>query len=289
MDREYKNDVIAGKNPVLEALKAQRPINKIFIQRGERERGREQEGGRDQERVRGLEQERGHLQEGGRERGRERERDGVAKLIEALARERGIPVQFADKAKLDGFTGGGAHQGVLAIASLRQYSSVEDILKLAIEKNESELIIVLDGIEDPHNLGAIIRTAEAVGAHGVIIPKRRAAGLTQIVGKTSSGAVEFVNIARVPNIVEVLKNLKRLGVWVIGTDMDPNGTEYLNCDMRDRIALVFGGEGKGLGRLVRETCDFVVNIPMKGRVASLNASVAAGVIMYEALRQRRQC
>jgi 23S rRNA (guanosine2251-2'-O)-methyltransferase len=247
MDREYNNDILMGKNPILEALKARRPINKILIQRGEHE--------------------------------------GTVRLIEAKAREQGIPVQFADKAKLDGLTGGGSHQGVLALASLKRYSDVDEILRYANEKNEPELIIVLDEIEDPHNLGAIIRTAETAGAHGIIIPKRHSAGLTPVVGKSSAGAVEFINIARVPNITEVLKNLKSHGLWVIGADAKAE-TSYLECDMKDRIAIVIGGEAMGLGRLVRETCDFVVSIPTRGKISSLNASVAAGIMMFEALRQR---
>jgi len=206
-------------------------------------------------------------------------------VIEAMAREQGVIVQFVDKAKLDGMTGGGAHQGVIAMASLKEYSSVEDLLLVAADRNEPEFLIILDGVEDPHNLGAIIRTAEAVGAHGVIIPKRRSTGLTPIVGKASSGAVEYMSIARPANLVETMKLLKKRGIWIIGADAGGDNV-FTKCDMKGRIALALGGEGKGLGRLVRENCDFVVSIPMKGKIGSLNVSVAASVMMYEALRQR---
>ena len=247
MNKQIQSDMIVGRNPVLEAIKAGRPINKIFILRGERE--------------------------------------GTARVIEAMAMERGFVVQHVAKAKLDGLTGGGTHQGVIAMASSKQYSDVEDIFNIAKERNEPEFIVILDEVEDPHNLGSIIRSCEAVGVHGVIIPKRRSAALTPIVGKSSAGAIEYIAVARVPNLSETMKQLKKRGVWIIGADAG-GGIPFTECDMKGSIALVVGGEGKGLGRLVRETCDFVVNLPMKGKIESLNASVAAGVMLYEALRQR---
>ena len=247
MDKRYQNDMITGRNPVMEALKAGRPINKIFILQGERE--------------------------------------GMARVIMAMAIERGIVVQQVAKAKLDGLTGGGVHQGVVAMASLKQYSDVDDIFDVAKERNEPAFIIVLDEIEDTHNLGSIIRTCDAAGVHGVIIPKRRSATITPIVGKSSAGAIEYVAVARVSNIAETLKQLKKRGVWIIGADTDGD-IPFTQCDMKGSIALVIGGEGKGVGRLVKETCDFLVNVPMKGKISSLNASVAAGILMYEALRQR---
>jgi 23S rRNA (guanosine2251-2'-O)-methyltransferase len=239
--------MISGRNPVLEALRAGRPINKILLQRGERE--------------------------------------GSIRAIEAAARDRGLVVQAVDKAKLDGMTGGGSHQGVIALAAFKEYSDIGDILAFAAEKGEKPLLIIADEVEDPHNLGSIIRTAEAVGAHGVVIPKRRAVGLTPVVAKASSGAIEYMRIARVPNIAETIRALKKQGLWIVGADAG-GALRYTDCDFDCGLALVIGGEGAGLGRLVREACDFLVCLPMRGSISSLNASVAASVLMYEALRQR---
>ena len=191
----------------------------------------------------------------------------------------------ADKRKLDFMSRTHAHQGVIALASVREYVSVADILNAAREKGEAPLIVVCDEISDPHNLGAIIRTAECAGAHGVIIPKRRSAGLTSVVGKTSAGAVSYVPVARVPNIAALLKELQKEGVWVFGTAAEGTTTLY-DADLKGPAAIVIGSEGDGMTRLVREGCDFLVSIPMKGKISSLNASAAAAILLYEAVRQR---
>jgi 23S rRNA (guanosine2251-2'-O)-methyltransferase len=240
-------DLIAGRNPVIEALKAGRPMNKILMQKGERE--------------------------------------GSARMIEAMARTQGIVVLQSDKSTLDSMLGGGFHQGVIAFVAAKAYASLEDIIKAAAESGEPMLAIIADGVEDPHNLGAIIRTAEAVGAHGVVIPKRRAVGLTSVVSKASAGAIEHVTIARVPNTTDAIKELKKHGAWAIGADQGAE-LDYTACDMRGGVALVVGGEGDGMGMAARSQCDYLARLPMRGRLASLNASVAASVLMYEALRQR---
>ncbi len=192
----------------------------------------------------------------------------------------------ADRRKLDAMSVTHAHQGVIAIASVRDYVSVEDILETARQKGQAPFIVVCDEISDYHNLGAIIRTAEAAGVHGVIIPKRRSAGLTATVSKTSAGAVEYMNVARVSNITATLKELKKAGIWIFGTAADGD-TMLWQADLRGPAAIVIGSEGGGMSRLVAETCDFNVRIPMTGQVASLNASVSAAVLMYEAVRQRQ--
>jgi 23S rRNA (guanosine2251-2'-O)-methyltransferase len=174
---------------------------------------------------------------------------------------------------------------VIALAAVREYASVDDILNAAREKGEAPLIVVCDELSDPHNLGAVIRTADAAGAHGVIIPKRRSAGLTAIVAKTSAGAVSYMPVARVANIPSLLKDLKKQGVWVFGTAADGNTTLY-NADLKGPAAIVIGSEGSGMSRLVAENCDFLVSIPMKGKISSLNASAAAAILLYEAVRQR---
>ncbi len=240
---EPKPDVIAGRNPVSEAIRSGRPIDKILVARGEK--------------------------------------TGAVVGILAKAREKQIPVKEADRVKLDFLSGSAPHQGIIALAAAKEYSSVEDILAYAAEKGEPPFLIVLDELEDPHNLGAIIRTAECVGAHGVIIPKRRSVGLSYTVGK----AVEYMRVARVTNIANLLDDLKKQGVWIYGADM--NGTDYTQCDMSGACALVIGNEGKGMARLVREKCDVIVSLPMKGHINSLNASVAAGILMYHALQGRR--
>ncbi|MBQ1806990.1 MAG: 23S rRNA (guanosine(2251)-2'-O)-methyltransferase RlmB, partial [Ruminococcus sp.] len=233
---EPKPDVIAGRNPVSEAIRSGRPIDKILVARGEK--------------------------------------TGAVVGILAKAREKQIPVKEADRVKLDFLSGSAPHQGIIALAAAKEYSTVEDILAYAAEKGEPPFLIVLDELEDPHNLGAIIRTAECVGAHGVIIPKRRSVGLSYTVGKASAGAVEYMRVARVTNIANLLDDLKKQGVWIYGADM--NGTDYTQCDMSGACALVIGNEGKGMARLVREKCDVIVSLPMKGHINSLNASVAAG-------------
>lgn len=246
-DIEIKNDIIEGRNAVIEALRAGRAIDKIFIAKGE------------------VDKALGH--------------------IASTAREKGIVVVETDRHKLDLKSITHAHQGVIAIAAVRNYCEVSDILAYAAEKNETPFVIVCDEISDPQNLGAIIRSAECVGAHGIIIPKRRSAGLTAIVGKASAGAVEHMLIARVPNIPAAIKELKDNGLWVYGTAADGK-SDLWHTDFTGAVALVIGSEGDGMGRLVKENCDFVVSLPMKGQVSSLNASAAAAITMYEILRQR---
>ena len=202
-----------------------------------------------------------------------------------LLRERGIPYQFVDRTTLDRLSGGANHQGIMAYVAAREYATVEQILALAEAQQEDPLILMLDEVEDPHNLGAIIRTVHAVGAHGVIIPKRRSVALTGTVAKTSAGAVEHVLVARVANLVQTLKELQAAGCWVTGAEAD--GKDVYACDLTGPRVLVIGGEGRGLSRLVRESCDEIVSLPMRGKVNSLNASVATSVLLYEILRQRR--
>ncbi|MBR4098591.1 MAG: 23S rRNA (guanosine(2251)-2'-O)-methyltransferase RlmB [Clostridium sp.] len=245
---ETENDgVIEGRNAVVEALRAGVTIDKIFILKGET--------------------------------------DATLGHIASTAREKGIVVVDADRRKLDNMSRTHSHQGVIALAAVREYATVDDILNAAREKGEPPLIVVCDELSDPHNLGAVIRTADAAGAHGVIIPKRRSAGLTAVVGKTSAGAVAHVPVARVPNLPTLLKELKEEGVWVFGTAAEGNTTLY-QADLKGPAAIVIGSEGDGMGRLVTETCDFTVSIPMRGKINSLNASAAAAVLLYEAVRQR---
>ena len=242
-----REDLIEGRNAVTEALRAGRNIDKIYIAKGE------------------VDKTLGH--------------------IASRAREMGIVVVEADRRKLDSMSVTHSHQGVVALAAVREYSSIDDILRIAEERGEAPFVIVCDEISDHHNLGAIIRTAECVGVHGIIIPKRRSAGLTPIVGKTSAGAVEHMAVARVSNLTAAIKELKERGLWVYGTAADaPAGMWETN--LSGPICLVIGSEGDGMGRLVRENCDVLVSIPMHGKVNSLNASAAAGILMYEVLRQR---
>lgn len=241
-----KSDVIAGRNPVSEAIRNGRAIDKILVARGEK--------------------------------------NGAVVGILAKAREKQILVKEVDRTKLDFVCGNETHQGIVAFAAVREYSTVEDILSYAEEKGEAPFIMILDEVEDPHNLGAIIRTAECAGVHGVIIPKRRSAGLSYTVGKASAGAVEYMRVARVTNIAVLIDELKEKGVWVYGADM--NGTDYSKCDFSGACAIVIGNEGKGISRLVREKCDVIVSLPMKGKINSLNASVAAGILMYSAMKNR---
>ena len=248
-ERDAEADgLIEGRNAVTEALRAGTPIDKIFIARGETDKTL------------------GH--------------------IASTARAAGVVVVEADRRKLDYMSATKAHQGVIALAAVREYASVEDILSAARERGEAPLLVVCDEISDPHNLGAIIRTAECAGAHGVIIPKRRSAGLTSIVGKTSAGAVSYVPVARVPNIPALLEQLQKEGVWVFGTAAEGT-TELYSADLKGPAAIVIGSEGEGMTRLVREKCDFLVSIPMKGKISSLNASAAAAILLYEAVRQRQ--
>lgn len=246
-ENEIKNDIIEGRNAVIEALRVGRSIDKIFIAKGETDKTL------------------GH--------------------IASKAREAGIVVVDADRRKLDNMSVTHAHQGVIALIGVNEYCTVEDILSLAEDRGEAPFVIVCDEVSDPRNLGAIIRSAECAGAHGVIIPKRRSAGLTAIVGKASAGAAEHMAIARVPNIPAVIKELKEKGLWVYGAAAG-GSNDLWKTDFTGSMALVIGSEGDGIGRLVRDNCDFIVNIPMVGKINSLNASAAASVIMYEVLRQR---
>ncbi|MBR1482332.1 MAG: 23S rRNA (guanosine(2251)-2'-O)-methyltransferase RlmB [Ruminococcus sp.] len=243
---EPKPDIIAGRNPVSEALRGNRQVDKILVAKGEK--------------------------------------NGAVVAILAKARNRGIPVKEVDRQKLDYLSGGAVHQGIIAFAAVKEYCTVEDILHCAEERGEPPFLLVLDEVEDPHNLGAIIRTAECAGVHGVIVPKRRSAGLSYTVGKASAGAVEYMNIARVTNIAQTVDELKARGVWIFGADM--NGTDYRSCNFQGACAIVIGNEGKGISRLVREKCDVIVSLPMRGHINSLNASVAAGILMYEAMQTR---
>lgn len=246
-DNEEKNsDLIIGRNAVSEALKSDRAIDTLLVLKGER--------------------------------------NGSVGRIIAECREKEIVIKEVDKKKLDFLCGQGNHQGVAAWAAVHEYSTVEAMLDLAKERGEDPFIIVCDELEDPHNLGAIIRTAETTGAHGIIIPKRRNASLTWAVGKASAGAVEYVPVARVANIASTLDELKKQGLWVYTADMD--GSNWCETDFRGGVILVVGSEGKGVSRLVKEKSDFVVSLPMRGKITSLNASVAASVLMYEVARQR---
>ena len=247
-DNEIRNEIIEGRNAVIEALRVGKSIDKIFIAKGETDRTL------------------GH--------------------IASKARECGIVVVDADRRKLDAMSVTHAHQGVIALIGVSEYCSIDDILKIAEEKGEAPFVIVCDEVSDPRNLGAVIRSAECAGAHGVIIPKRRSAGLTAIVGKASAGAAEHMAIARVPNIPSALKELKDKGLWIYGAAAGGESGLW-STDFTGSMALVIGSEGDGMGRLVRDNCDFIVSIPMVGKINSLNASAAASVIMYEVLRQRR--
>ena len=210
--------------------------------------------------------------------------DGSVQKIAGKAKDRKVPVFFADRQRLDKLAGGTGHQGVVAVVSDYRYCTVDDILARAAERGEDPFVILLDGLEDPHNLGAIMRTAECAGAHGIIIPKRRSVSVTDVVAKTSAGAVEYMLCAKVANVGAAIEKLQNAGVWICAVDMD--GEAMTARDLTGPIGLVIGGEGSGVGRLVKEKCDFVVSIPMKGRITSLNASNAAAILMYEVVRQR---
>lgn len=241
-----RNDIIAGRNPVMEAIRSGRSIESILVAKGER--------------------------------------SGSVVAIIAKAKQKNIPVKDVDSKKLDFLAKGVNHQGIVAQCAVKEYSTLEDIFSLAEEREESPFIIVLDKIEDPHNLGAIIRTAECAGAHGVIIPERRSAGLSYTVEKTSAGALEYMPVVRVKNISAVLQKLKNKGIWVYGADMD--GEHYKKVNFDGAVALVIGNEGKGISPLVAKDCDVIVSLPMKGKINSLNASVAAGILMYEIADKR---
>lgn len=238
--------IIVGRNPVLEALKSSREIEKLIIGKGT---------------------------------------EGSIRKIIGMAKEKGVPWQYVNKSALDRISDGKVHQGVIAYVSEYTYCHVEDIIEKAKTRKEDPFIIILDGIEDPHNLGAILRTAEGAGAHGVIIPKRRAVGITDVVAKAAAGAVEYVLVAQVSNIAQTVDKLKETGLWIGACDMD--GVEYDIANMKGSIALVIGAEGYGISRLVKGKCDFGVSIPMSGHISSLNASNAAAVLMYEVKRQRK--
>ncbi|HBA68506.1 MAG TPA: 23S rRNA (guanosine(2251)-2'-O)-methyltransferase RlmB [Lachnospiraceae bacterium] len=242
----YEEFTIEGRHAVIEAFRSGKTMDKVFIQDGCK--------------------------------------DGPIDTIKREAKKHNCIIRFVPKERLDQMSSGGKHQGVIAYAAAYEYAAVEDILKLAEEKGEPPFIILLDNIEDPHNLGAVIRTANLAGAHGVIIPKNRAVGLTAAVVRASAGALNYTPVAKVTNLAKTMEDLKKQGLWFVCADMD--GTPMYQLDMKGPIGLVIGSEGEGVGRIVKKTCDFVAAIPMKGNIDSLNASVAAGVLAYEIVRQR---
>ena len=242
----YEEFTIEGRNAVIEAFRSGKPIDKLFIQDGVQ--------------------------------------DGPIQTIKREAKKHDTMIRFVTKERLDQLSETGKHQGVIAYAAAYEYAEVEDILEAARAKNEPPFIFLLDNIEDPHNLGAIIRTANLAGAHGVIIPKNRAVGLTATVARTSAVALNYTPVSRVTNLGKTMEELKKEGLWFVCADMD--GTTMYQLDLKGPIGLVIGNEGEGVGRLVKEKCDFVASIPMKGDIDSLNASVAAGVLAYEIVRQR---
>lgn len=241
------DEFIFGRNSIIEALKSGRSINKIMIAKGDRQ--------------------------------------GSIKELVGMAKTQGIVIQEVETAKLEALAGGARHQGVAASVSPVAFAEIEDILAMARAKNEAPFLVLLDELEDPHNVGAILRTADASGVHGVLMPKRRSCPLSGTVAKASAGAVEYVPVARIGNIVQTMKELKQQGLWFVGADMD-GGKEYYEADLTGPIAIVIGSEGQGMGRLVKENCDFLVKIPMRGKITSLNASVACSLLLYEVLRQR---
>ena len=242
----YEEFTIEGRNAVIEAYRAGRPIDKLFILDGCQ--------------------------------------DGPILTIKREAKAKQTPVKFVTKERLDQLSETGKHQGVIAYVAAYEYATVEEILDNARQKGEAPFLFLLDNIEDPHNLGAIIRTANLAGAHGVIVPKNRAAGLTAVVAKTSAGALNFTPVARVTNLAKTIEELKKEGIWFVCADM--GGTTMYDLNLKGPIGLVIGNEGEGVGRLVKEKCDMIASIPMKGDIDSLNASVAAGVLAYEIVRQR---
>lgn len=245
--REINENQMEGRNAILEVLRSGRDIEKIMVAKGNVE--------------------------------------GTIKRIVAIAAEKGVVIQEVSRQKLDEISQTKNHQGVIALVSAHNYVEVEDILAAAREKGEDPFVLLLDGITDPHNLGAILRTAECAGVHGVVIPKRRSVGLNATVGKTSAGAVEYMPVARVTNLVQTMEYLKKQGIWIACADMQ--GLDYFDTNLKGPLALVIGSEGDGVSRLVRENCDFTAAIPMYGKISSLNASVAAALLMYEVVRQRQ--
>ena len=247
--QEENEGQLEGRNALTEALRSGRTIDKVFIAAGETDRGLQR--------------------------------------LAAEAKEAGAVVVPVDRRKLDAMSQSHAHQGVIALAAAREYFSVEDILEEAATRGEAPLLVICDELSDPHNLGAILRSAECAGAHGVIIPKRRSVGLTAVVAKASAGAVEYMKVARVTNITATIEELKKQGVWIFGTAAEGSIPMY-RADLTGPAAIVIGSEGDGMSRLVRQSCDVTVSIPMKGKISSLNASNAASILLYEAVRQR-QC
>ncbi len=247
LEREDAENILEGRNALTEALASGRAIDKVFIAEGSTDRA-------------------------------------LARLA-AQAKQAGAVVVETDRRKLDQMSATGAHQGVIAMVAAHSYATLDDILNRARERGEAPLIVICDELSDPHNLGAIIRTAECAGAHGVVIPKRRSVGLTAIVGKASAGALEYMPVARVTNITNAIKELKERGVWIFGTAAE-GATPLYQADLKGAAAIVIGNEGDGMSRLVAESCDLKVSIPMKGRISSLNASAAAAILLYEAVRQR---
>ena len=246
-DAALSEGIIEGRNAVTEALRSGRAINKVFLADGETDRA-------------------------------------LGRLA-AMAKDAGAVVVRIDRRKLNEMSPTGAHQGIIASVAAHEYATLDDMFALAEERGEAPLLVVCDELSDPHNLGAILRTAECAGAHGVIIPKRRSVALTAVVGKASAGAVEYMPVARVSNIASTLRELKQRGVWVFGTAAD-GATALYGADLKDPAAIVIGNEGSGMSRIVAEACDFKVSIPMKGHISSLNASAAAAILLYEAVRQR---
>lgn len=247
LEREDAENILEGRNALTEALASGRAIDKVFIAEGSTDRA-------------------------------------LARLA-AQAKQAGAVVVETDRRKLDQMSATGAHQGVIAMVAAHSYATLDDILNRAKERGEAPLIVICDELSDPHNLGAVIRTAECAGAHGVVIPKRRSVGLTAIVGKASAGALEYMPVARVTNITNAIKELKERGVWIFGTAAE-GATPLYQADLKGAAAIVIGNEGDGMSRLVAESCDLKVSIPMKGRISSLNASAAAAILLYEAVRQR---
>ncbi len=243
---EKREDIIAGRNAVTEALRSGHAIDSVLVARGDR--------------------------------------DSHLGALLAQCKRRGLPVKEVDGRKLDSLCGVN-HQGIAVVAACKEYATVDELFAAAQAKGEPPFFVIGDGLEDPHNLGAILRTADATGVHGVILPKRRSVGLTSAVYKASAGAAEYVPVARVANLVDTIKELKKRGVWIYGLDME--GETWCAADWTGPAAVVVGSEGQGIGRLVRQHCDFIVSLPMRGAITSLNASVACGIVLYEAARQRQ--
>ena len=246
-ETDSRTDIIEGRNPVMEALRSGRPIDKILVQTGEKH-------------------------------------GSVLKIL-AIAKEKRIAVSYADKAKLDKISSSHSHQGVIAYAAAKEYVSVEDILNIARSRGEAPFVVICDDITDPHNLGSIIRSANAAGVHGVIISKHNSVGLSATVAKTSAGAVEFTPVAKVSSIAQTIEKLKKENIWVVAADMDGENTIHTH-DFSGAVAIVVGNEGKGISHLVKERCEFTVRIPMLGKISSLNASVAGALMIYEVVRYR---